>query len=207
MKVFTFAQYSPEWWEARRGLVTASGADRVLTPKTGKLAAAHIDYICELIADLVNPGSIQPEGFISPAMVAGSLLEPEARRFYEMERNTDVQEVGGCLSDCGRFWCSPDALVGEDGGLEIKCPLPRTHVRYMLDGELPDDYKIQVHACLLITGRKWWDWLSYSERFAPVLIRVSPDDFTKKLAEALEEFWKRYEAAKAKIRLPQRRSA
>ena len=198
-KIFTFPQYSPEWWEARRGKATASNMHRILTPKTGKLSASHVDYICELIADLANPGSIAPEGFVSPAMIAGSAMEPHARRFYEFDRNIDVQEVGGCLSDCGRHWCSPDGLVGEEGGIEIKYPEAKTHVRYMLDGTLPDDYKVQVHSCLLITGRKWWDWISYSERFRPIIIRVVPDKFTDALAVALEEFDKRYREALAKI--------
>lgn len=202
MKTFTFPQYSDEWWEARRGLVTCSGMDRIITPKTMKIAAAHVEYIYELIGDIATPGSIAPAGFMSPAMRNGQFLEPEARAFYCMERDIDVAEVGGCLSDCGRWWSSPDGLVGDEGGLECKCPLAKTQVKYLLEGALPDEYKMQVHGSLIVTGRKWWDFLSYFPTLPPFLVRVEPNDFTTKLHEALEEFDVRYTAAKERIRLP-----
>ncbi len=53
-----------------------------------------------------------------------------------------------------------------------------------------------------MTGRKWVDFVSYCPGLDPLMVRVTPDEFTAKLGEALEEFWKKFVAAKAKIRLP-----
>ncbi len=195
MKIFDFPQYSPAWWAERRGKWTASNANKTMTAKTMKLSASAIDYACELIAERYFPGYGVVDDYVSAAMKNGIIMEPEARNFYELKTDTDVRQVGGCLSDCERFWCSPDGLIGDDGGLELKHPMGKTHVGYLLDGGLPAEYRCQVHACLIITGRKYWDFMSYSPGLPPLLVRVEPDAFTDRLREAMEEFWKMYEKA------------
>jgi len=194
MKIIACEQGSPEWFLARRGIPTASCFDRILTPKQCKPSAQAEEYIAELIGDLYNPGvPDRAENFTTRAMQNGIDLEPEARRWYEMHVDQDVQRVGFVVSDCGRWGCSPDGLVGEDGLLELKCPMLKTQVKYLLAGTLPDEYRCQVHGQLIVTGRKWVDFASYaSARLQPLLIRVEPDAFTDKLRTALEAFSERY---------------
>lgn len=200
MKTFYCEQGSESWWNLHRGVPTASSFNRIITPKKAKVSAGADDLICELIAQRATIGSIAPpQGYASHAMQNGIDTEAEARRWYEMDRGIDVQQVGFCLSDDERFGCSPDALVGEEGGLELKCPMLKTHVAYLRDGVLPAEYKPQVHGCLIVTGRPWWDFLSYAPGLDPLLVRVTPDDYTAKLRECLEAFWKKYETVRAKI--------
>lgn len=200
MKLYDCEQLSEAWFELHRGRPTASRFGRIITPRTGKLAAGADDLICELVAERFYPGQLielaQPP---SRAMLHGTQCEPEARRFYEMEVGRDVREVGFLATDDERFGASPDGLVGEDGGLELKCPQGKTQVRYLLDGVLPDDYRAQVHGCLIVSGRAWWDFLSYCPGLPPFLIRTYPDEFTVKLLAALEEFWDRYQGALSKL--------
>ena len=199
MKVIDCHQYSPEWWAARRGVPTASEFGNILTPKTGKLAAAAESYICRLIGDTLDLEYPRlSEG--NEAMRRGTGAEPESRRWYEMEVGVPVQQVGFCLSDDGRFGCSPDGLVGSDGLLELKNPLPHTHVKYLLDGGLPDEYRAQVHGQLIVTGRQWCDFVSYAPGLPSLVLRVTPDEYTEKLAEALEQFYAMLHAAWLKIR-------
>ena len=61
------------------------------------------------------------------------------------------------------------------------------------------DYLAQVHGSLIVTGRKWWDFMSYAPGLEPLRIRVVPDKYTQELAEELEKFWKRFQLAKAKL--------
>jgi hypothetical protein len=192
-------QCSNEWWELHRGRATASSFDKIIQPKKMLLSASVDDLIAELIAQKLTPMSMVPEGFISKPMLNGIAMEPEARSWYAMERGIDVQRVGFCTTDDGRFGASPDALCDQDGLIEIKSPLAKTHVRYLMDGELPSEYRCQVHGELLVTGRAWADFVSYCPPLPPFIVRVVPDDFTKALADCLEKFWTKYEATLKKI--------
>lgn len=60
--------------------------------------------------------------------------------------------------------CSPDGLINDDGGTESKCPFNEAiHVRTWLEG-MPEEHMAQVQGCMFVTGRKWWDFLSFDSR-------------------------------------------
>lgn len=202
MQVFDFTQYSPEWYEARCGVPTASNFHKILTPKTLQMGAGMLTYIVELIAQKYDPAYGIETDSASTAMRNGTILEPEVRRLYEFESGQRVQQVGFCKTDDGRFGCSPDGLIGEDGGLEIKSPTPATQIKYLLaGGVLPDEYRAQVHGSLIVTGRKWWDFMSHCPGTSlPWLkVRVEPDAYTEALRSALDVFWLRYKTARESI--------
>lgn len=188
MRILTADQYSPQWWDARRGIPTSSQFSRICTPAEGGYSGQADGYIHELIASLYDPTYGVVEDYQSAAMKNGTILEPEARRFYEFERGHPVQEVGLCVTDDGRVGASPDGLVGEDGALEIKSPMHKTQVAYLLDGGLPLKYRCQAHGHLIVTGRDWCDFLSYAQGLPHLLVRIEPDEFTDKLRACLEQF-------------------
>lgn len=204
VQIFDCQQTGPEWWLVRRGIPTASNFGRILTPAKGELSKQADDYIAELIADraALQP-PISTDHPMSRDMANGVNMEPEARRWYSMNGDVDVRQVGFCLTGDGRFGCSPDGLVGGDGGLELKCPSLKTQVRYLLDNDaLMHDYRCQVHGSLIVTGRDWWDLVSYAPGLPPVLIRVTPDGFTAKLRAGLDAFHERYMDLLARFDLP-----
>lgn len=199
MKIIKCEQLSPEWWQARKGIPTASNFGRIITPKTGKLAAAADDYICELIADQYR---IDPEErYQNAAMRHGTETEPEARRWYEMEYGVNVEQVGFVTMDDGRFGCSPDGLIdGQRGLLQIKCPNAKTQIRYLLDDCLPDEYKTQVHGELIVTEYEWSDFLSYCPGLPKLVVRVTQDSFTRNMRPVLDDFHGRYRDALTKVK-------
>ena len=205
MKIISVAQRSDAWFAARRGLPTCSRFGSILTPKTGKPASAQDALINELIAESIVPpesGFVRPP-FISEEMEQGMKLEAEARCAYELEyAKLPVTEAGFILHDSGMFGGSPDALVGDVGGCEIKCPLAATHVGYIRAGVLPDAYRCQVHGSLIVTGRAWWDFFSYARNFPPFHLRVTRDPFTDVLERELTAFVTRYNIERAKFNLP-----
>ena len=206
MKIHRMVQYTPEYWEARRGKITASSADRIITP-TGKPSAQMEDYIDELIADTI---SLNPNWFsdkpMTRSMEAGRTTEPEARRFFAMNHEGyEIEQVGGIETDDGQFWASPDGLIKTPNGrrcLELKAPLLKTQIKYLRKNELPPEYRPQVHAQLLIAGEEFEavDFLSYAVGAPPFEITVYRDDYTVKLAAAMKEAAEKYQAALAKIR-------
>lgn len=199
MILHTFKQYSELWWKAHKGRPSASNFGKIITPAKGDYSKSAVEYAYELIAELFDPDYGMKDEYATAAMRNGTIKEPEARRFYEFERNCDVVQVGLCETDDGRFVCSPDAMVGDDGCLELKAPAYKTHIKYLIGGKLPDEYRPQVHGHLLVTKREWCDFMSYCPGLPPLLVRVTVDDYTLRLAEALEQFWKTYTEIRQKI--------
>ena len=153
---------------------------KLVTAKGTRSTQAE-SYINQLVAeDLTGE---QTPFYQNEHMARGTMLEPQAREAYELHAGINVQEVGFCLHDTLNAGCSPDGLIGEDGGLEIKCPAPATHVEYLRGDKLPSRYYQQVMGCLWITGRDWWDFMSYHPTMKPLIVRVERDE---KYIKALE---------------------
>lgn len=195
-----YEQGSLDWFNLRCGVVTASEADRIITP--GKLKAVEgkgfQSYLAEKLAE--RWGGPLP-GANTWDMDQGRILESEARRGFALETGVAVQAVGFISTDDGRAGCSPDGVImGDDGdivgGVEVKCPLPQTHLRYLLDGELPPEYRLQVHFSMLVTGAPFWWFFSYRRRMPPLCIKVGrDDDIAQKMQSALRVFTSEMDAA------------
>lgn len=199
MKTIDCKQYSSEWWEARKGVPTASNFHRIITPAKWEYASGAATYMQELIAERYDPMYGNHEEYVSHAMARGTHMEPEARRFYEFSRDVEVSEAGFLKTDDERFGCSPDAMVGEEGGLELKSPAAKTQVKWLLSEKVPVEHLAQCHGFLLVTGRDWIDFLSYCPPLPELLVRVVRDEKTDALQAALDKFWGQYLVAQEKI--------
>lgn len=202
MKFHDVQQTSEEWIRLRLGIPTASNFDQIMTPAKMQLSKSADKLIARLIGEKLSPFlPDRAESYASRAMQWGQETEAEARRFYEMEKNCTVTNGGFCTTDDEKLGCSPDGLIGDDGCIEIKCPEPGTHVGYLLAGTLPDEYKPQVHGHLIVTNRKYCDFLSYAIGLPPLLVRVEPDLYTVQLADVIyKQFLPRYEELLAKVK-------
>jgi hypothetical protein len=201
MIVTPYAQGTHEWVQARLGIPTASNFHRIITSKTLKVSEQSHGYLCELLAERMM--RCQVSDAATQFMERGSALENQAVALYELKRDVDTTPVGLCLSDDGRVGCSPDRLVGEVGGLELKCPSAGVHVGYLLDGDegVAAKYRAQVQGALWITERSWWDVCSYHPMMPEALVRVERDEeLISALAEAVGHFLERLEAAEARLR-------
>ena len=184
-------QGSPEWLEARAGILTASTIGQLITAKTIKPAMNDRSRgLCQtLIAERIT-GHVEPV-FPNRAMTRGTLLEPEARRIYAEQTGQDVDEVGFARLDTDTYTLgsSPDGLVGETGGIEIKSPSAKVHVATVLSCAIPDYNRAQVQAFLHVTGREWCDFISYYPGEPLFIIRDHPDErWQKAIQSAAEQF-------------------
>jgi len=156
-------QRTDDWFAARLGKVTASRvADVVAKTKTG-YSASRANYMAELICERLT--GRQGDNYQNAAMVWGTETEPKARAAYEAETGSLVEGVGfvphPTITMSG---ASPDGLVGEEGGVEIKCPNTATHIDTILSETIPGKYVTQMQWQMACTGRKWCDFISYDPR-------------------------------------------
>jgi putative phage-type endonuclease len=156
-------QGSDEWKALRLGKVTASRvADMVARTKSG-YGASRANYAAQLIAERLTG---QPaESYTNAAMQHGTDTEPEARNAYEFYHGVTVEQVAfvrhPTIADAG---CSPDGLVGDDGMVEIKCPMTATHLDTLLGQSTPAKYIDQMQFQMSCCGRQWADFVSYDPR-------------------------------------------
>ena len=181
-------QGTDEWLEARRGIVTASTVGKLLTG-TGKVA--NNDTSRALIETLALERITGRVEYVHPTrdMQRGTILEPFARDLYAQHYG-EVQEVGFMrLGGNGHaLGYSPDGLIGDDGLLEIKSRTPRIQARTILDNRVPAANMAQLQAGLLVTGRAWIDYCSYSPGLPLYIKRVTPDlDWFAAISEAVKQ--------------------
>lgn len=166
-------QGSEAWFEARRGIPTASNFKRILTAG-GRRSDSAPQYLRELVREYHN-GRAPPE--TNQWMARGIELEPEARAVYAEITGASVAQTGLVYLDDARLVAaSPDGLIGAHGLLEIKCPMTETHLNYLDSARVPAAHVPQVQGQLWVTGRQWCDFFSYHPGCAPCLIRVHRDE-------------------------------
>ena len=223
IRTYDFEQRSPEWFDIRRGMVTASMIGRLISispadptctecPQCGAeagwpcisvarkeptpikvphdrraLAAATLPPVMApattdtakmltalLVAERIT-GWSDPV-FTTNNMIRGTLDEPIAREAYS-KHFALVTEVGFMVRDDWGFSIgySPDGLVGDDGLIEIKSRLSRIQLTSILAGEVPSENMAQIQCGLLVTGRKWCDYVSFCGGMPLWRTRVFPD--------------------------------
>lgn len=166
MKVLKVEQRSPEWHQARVGMLTGTGARELFAKgRSGAEAVGRRDLRIRLALERLT-GQPQEDGYTNAAMQRGIEKEPEAIAAYELLTGLTVWPVGFIAHDDLPAGCSPDGTVSDLTGIvEVKCPKSATHLEYLKAGVAPPDYMPQVTHNLWITGAQWCDFVSYDDRF------------------------------------------
>ena len=185
-RIIECRQGEPEWYAARLGIPTASEFSTVLAKgKDGGKSLTRKTYMMKLAGEILTGEPM--ESYSNQHMERGKEQEAEAREAYELMRDVDTQQVGFIVNDAKG--CSPDSLIGNDGGLEIKTALPHIQVERLLKGDLPAEHRAQVQGNMWVTERQWWDFVSYCPRLPLLIVRVPRDDgYIAILAGAVKEF-------------------
>lgn len=122
------------------------------------------------------------------AVKYGKLFEPSARSAYESITGHEVTEAG--FIECSGYGCSPDGLIYSGGilshGVEIKCPLPETFLAWQMDGGLPEEHEIQIHASMACAGVDRWDFFAYNPGEESIHIPVYWDETTDNIKAGLK---------------------
>ncbi|MEG9482803.1 lambda exonuclease family protein [Mannheimia sp. HC-2023] len=157
------SQGSPEWFEQRRGKVTASRIADIMAKTKSGYSTSRQNYLMQLLCERLT-GKVE-ESYKSPAMQRGNDLEAEARNWYQLETGKLVEEISFVdhpyIHNAG---ASPDGLVGTDGLIEIKCPNTATHIDTLRTKKPADKYYKQMQWQMACTGRQWCDFVSFDNR-------------------------------------------
>lgn len=179
-------QGTEEWTRIRAGIPTASCFSLILAKgRSGGESIGRRKYLLKLVGERLTGEVV--EGFSNAHMADGHEKEPEAREWYAMTRDVQVQQVG-FMKRCGAG-ASPDGLVDADGGVEIKRMLPHILIECHLQGRVPPEHIPQVMGLLHISTRSWWDFVGYWPGIKPFCKRVERDEsYIARLAAEVAEF-------------------
>ena len=197
-------QGSDEWLALRCGILTASEMDKIIT---STLKVADNDdtrsHLYELLAQRIS-NYVEPS-YISDDMIRGHTDEVLARIAYS-EKYAPVEDMGFITNDKFGFKIgySPDGLVGDDGLIECKSRRQKYQIETIISKGMPANKKIncmlQIQVGLLVSERKWCDFISYHGGLPMVSYRILPDyeiqeaivraatSFEQKLQEKLSEY-------------------
>ena len=167
-------QRNDEWFQSRMGRFSCSQLYRLMTePKSkadkeaGNLSEGANTYVMECIAEKIT-GLPAKEDFTSKYTEWGIENEPIAIGIYDELQNVKTLQEG-YIPYGDNFGGSPDGLIEVAGGIEIKCPYTITnHLKHIVSEDLKGDckeYYWQIIGYLLITGREWWDFVSYHPNY------------------------------------------
>lgn len=186
MKIIDCDQGSDDWLRARMGIVTASEFKTIIgVKKDAREKVTRDTYMRKLAGEILTGEPM--ENYQNAHMERGKVQEDEARDLYALIAGIDPQRVGFIRN--GDVGCSPDSLIGADGGLEIKTALAHIQIERLLRGEFPAEHRAQVQGNIWLAEREWWDFASYSPKLPLFVKRVYRDDgYIATLAGAVNAF-------------------
>jgi hypothetical protein len=182
MEVFDVEQGEAEWFACRMGLPTASKFATVMAKGEGKTRS---EYMRTLAGEILT--GEPAESFTNAHMERGLVMEDEARDHYAFIESATITRVGFIRN--GNKGASPDSLVGDNGGLEIKTAIPKIQIDRLERDRLPPEHKAQVQGNLWLSEREWWDFVSYWPRLPILTVRVYRDEqYIKDMSSEIDRF-------------------
>jgi hypothetical protein len=178
----TIEQGTDAWLQKRLGIPTASKFATVMAKGEGKIRS---EYMRKLAGEILTGEPM--DSYTNAHMERGKAMEDEAREAYAFINEVEPIRVGFIRN--GDRGASPDSLLGNDGGLEIKTALPHIQIDRLLAGKLPPEHRAQVQGNIWVAERDWWEFVSYWPRLPQLTVRVPRDDeYIRNMAGEVERF-------------------
>ena len=186
LEIFDVDQGSEAWFRLRAGIPTASEFHTVLAKgRDGGQSLTRKKYLHTLAAEIISGAPVT--GYSNADMERGKIQEAEAREYYALMHDLDPDRVGFIRN--GDKGCSPDALLGKDGGLEIKTRTSHLQIELLLANRIPPEHKAQLQGNIWVSERQWWDIVVYCPGLPKFIAREYRDDgYIANLAGAVNRF-------------------
>ncbi len=185
-KIIDCEQRSEQWYLSRIGMPTASEYATVMaTGRGGGESKTRRTYMLKLAGEIITRKPM--ENYTNAYMERGVIMEDEARDFYEFINGGSLTRVGFIIN--GQTGCSPDALIGNKGMLEIKTALPHILIDLLLRDEFPPEHKAQCQGGLWVAEREWIDIAIYWPGLPLFVKRAYREDkYIAEIAAAIDQF-------------------
>lgn len=182
-------QGTPEWFVMRTGRVTASELHNVIAEPRAKggPSLTRQKYMRTLVGEMITgvPNDVE---FQSAAMLRGKRMEAEARDAYQLITEHELRQVS-FVQHGSRRGCSPDALIGKNGGLELKTKTPHLQIELLLSQEFPTEHLAQCQGIIWLAGLEWIDFVSYWPGIKMYRKRIVRDEpYISKLKSGVDKF-------------------
>lgn len=198
IQVFDCEQNSPEWFQARAGIPTASEFHTVLASgKGGAESKTRKTYLYKLAGEVIT--GEPTEGYSNGHMDRGHVMEDEARKMYSFIADAEIQRIGFLRN--GDKGASPDGLIGKDGMFEAKSKLPHLVIECLMRDDFPPEHKAQCQGALWVAEREWIDIVVYWPKMPLFVKRAYRDGpYIVQLASAVKQFNEELAAIVEKVR-------
>ena len=173
MEIIACEQNSDEWFSAKLGIPSASQFSAILASGKGPAPSkTRRTYLRKLAGERIT--GRPAENYRNAHMDRGRAMEAEARALYEFTNGVTAEQVG-FIKNHGAG-ASPDALVGDDGLLEIKTAAPHVLIGHIEAGKFPTEHFAQVQGQMWVSERVWVDVLIYWPGMPAFQTRAPRDD-------------------------------
>ena len=188
MIIVDCVQGTEEWFKARAGIPTASEFSTIMASgRGGGESKTRKKYLYRLAGEIIT--GEPAESYANAHMDRGKAMEAEARAMYAFMRDADPQLVGFIKRDDGAAGASPDALIGDNGALEIKTKLAELVVEQILANRFPSEHRAQTQGVLWIAEREWIDLAIYWPKMPMVTMRAYRDEaYIAEISAAVRQF-------------------
>lgn len=199
LEIIACDQGSPEWFQARLGIPTASMFATVMA--SGKTAGSRSltrdKYMRELVGERITGAA--NEGYNNAHMERGKAMEAEGRDLYAFVHDEPLEQIGFIRN--GDKGCSPDSLSGKTGMAEIKTALPHILIETLMADRAPPEHKAQCQGNLWVAEREWIDLIVFWPKMPLFVKRLYRDEaYIADMAKAVSIFNEELAALEAKVR-------
>ena len=198
IEIVDCVQNSPEWYEARRGIPSASEFSTIMASgKGGGESITRKKYLYRLAGEIVT-GEIA-ETYNNAAMDRGHAMEDDARRAYAFMHDAEPVQVGFVRN--GRVGGSPDSFIGDMGILELKTKQPSVLIETLFRDNFPPEHRAQCQGLLWVCERDFIDLAAFWPKMPLYVCRaVRDEEYIKTIAGAVARFTDELDALVERIR-------
>lgn len=176
-------QGSEAWFKMKIGVLSSSNAHKIVAKRDSETRKT---YMCSLIGQICT---LQVEEINARAMDWGKINEAASRSYYEFATGLKITELPFVFKDnTFRVGCSPDGIVNDKKGMEIKCPFDSAnYIKFLVDESRKSEWEWQENFTMWVMEADQWDFSQYDPRMKIKPMKTITSDRDEKKIKTIED--------------------